>query len=74
MRTFVKVKPNAKTSQIVEASDGSLIVQLRSAPVDGKANSELIQLLAKKFGVPRSHITIVSGQNSRSKWIEITPY
>ncbi|WP_138498837.1 DUF167 domain-containing protein [Nostoc sp. PA-18-2419] len=71
MRKKVKVKPNSKQQKITEQRDGSLIVYLKSPPVDGKANEELIKLLAKKFGVAKSDITIKSGLSSRQKLIEI---
>ena len=45
----VKVKPNSQQQKITEVEDGSLIVHLKSPPVDGKANQELIKLLAKKY-------------------------
>ncbi|AHJ30475.1 hypothetical protein NSP_41750 [Nodularia spumigena CCY9414] len=48
-----------------------MIVRLKSPPVDGKANEELIKLLAEKFHVPKSHIRIKSGVSSRQKLIEI---
>ena len=71
MRKQVKVKPNSKIQKLVEEPDGSLTVHLKSPPVDGKANEELIKLLSKKFDVPKSHITIKSGLSSRQKLIEI---
>lgn len=40
-------------------------------PVDGEANDEVIALLSKALKVPRSSITIVKGQNSRMKLIQI---
>jgi len=71
MRKCVTVKPNAKVSKIQELEDGTLMAQLRSPPVDGKANTELIQLLAKTFGVSPSRITLLSGRQGRKKWVEI---
>lgn len=71
MQKKVKVKPNSKQQKIAEEDDGSLTVNLKSPPVDGKANEELIKLLAEKFAVPKSHITIKSGLSSRQKLIEI---
>ena len=71
MQKRVKVKPNAKQQKIEELADGSLNVHLKSPPVDGKANEELIKLLAKKFDVPKSSIRIKSGATSRQKLIEI---
>ncbi len=67
----VKVKPNSKQQSIEEQSDGSLKVHLKSPPVDGKANQELIVLLAKKLKVPKSAIAIKSGLSSKNKLVEI---
>jgi len=67
----VKVKPNSQQQKITEAEDGSLTVRLQSPPVDGKANQELIKLLAKKYQVRKSEITIKSGITSKHKLIEI---
>ncbi|WP_413173447.1 DUF167 domain-containing protein [Anabaena azotica] len=71
MQKKVKVKPNSKQQRITEQEDGSLIVHLKSPPVDGKANEELIKLLAEKFDVPKSDIRIKSGLSSRQKLVEI---
>ncbi|MBE9227067.1 DUF167 domain-containing protein [Phormidium sp. LEGE 05292] len=71
MKKQVKVKPNSKQQKIQEEADGSLTVHLKSPPVDGKANEELIKLLAKKFNVSKSQITIKSGLSSKTKLVEI---
>lgn len=71
MQLKVTVKPNSKKQNIEEVGDGSLIVRLKSPPVDGKANQELIELLAEKFDVAKSQIKIKSGLSSRKKLILI---
>ncbi len=72
MKTLrVKVKPNSKQQAIRQEEDGSLTVHLKSPPVDGKANQELIQLLAKELGMPKSCIRIKTGATSKTKLIEI---
>ncbi len=71
MQKKVKVKPNSKHQSIEEQIDGSLTVNLKSPPVDGKANEELIKLLAERFDVPKANIRIKSGLSSRQKIIEI---
>lgn len=71
MQIKIKVKPNSKQQKIVEEEDGSLTIQLKSPPVDGKANEELIKVLSKKFSVAKSYIRIKSGASSRQKLIEI---
>jgi uncharacterized protein len=71
MQIRVKVKPNSKIPRIIEEEDNSLTIYLKSPPVDGKANQELIKVLAEKFDVPKSRITIKSGLSSRQKLVEI---
>jgi len=71
MQKQVKVKPNSRKQNIEESTDGSLTIHLKSPPVDGKANKELIEVLAKKFDVLKSQIRIKSGLSSRTKLIQI---
>lgn len=67
----IKVKPNAKQQSIQIAEEGSLIVSLKSPPVEGKANAELIKILAAEFKVAKSDIQIKSGLSSKYKRVEI---
>ncbi len=71
MKIQVTVKANSKQQKIEESADGSLIVRLKSPPVDGKANRELIEMLAKQFKVAKSQISIKSGLSSKNKLVEI---
>lgn len=71
MKITINVKPNSGKSEIEEIDNGSLVVRLKSAPVDGKANDELIRLLSKHFHVPQKLIVIKQGSSSKKKLIEI---
>lgn len=71
MKIQVKVKPNSGQQKIEELENGSLIIFLKSAPINGKANQELIKILAKKYQVTQAHITIKAGLGSKNKLIEI---
>lgn len=71
MKIQVKVKPNSKQQKIETSADGSLIVSLKSPPIGGKANQELIELLAEKFQVAKSKISLKSGLASRNKLVDI---
>ena len=71
MKTSIKVKLRSKRRSIQYEDDGSLTVWLKSSPVDGKANQELIQLLAEELGVTKACVHIKSGATSRIKCIEI---
>jgi uncharacterized protein (TIGR00251 family) len=61
---------SSKPGIAVEA-DGSLKVRLKSPPVEGAANAELIELLAKALGVPRRAVTITGGAHARSKRVQV---
>lgn len=67
----VKVKPGSKHPRIDREEDGSLTVHLKSPPIEGKANEELIRQLADRFDVPKSRVRIKSGLSSRNKLIEV---
>ena len=45
----VKVKPNSRASRLEQQEDGTWLAQLKSPPVDGKANDELVALVARHF-------------------------
>lgn len=67
----VKVKPNARASTFEQAADGTWLAQLKSAPIEGKANDELIALVARHFECRKSCVSIKSGASGRLKWIRI---
>jgi uncharacterized protein (TIGR00251 family) len=70
MKVSVMVKPNSKVEEVVSSMDG-LIVRVKEPPKEGKANRAVVTLLAGFYNVPRSSISIVSGQGARKKIIEI---
>jgi len=67
----IKVKPNARGSSLHPNDGGVWSADLRSAPADGKANAELIQLVARHFNVPKSSVSIKRGASSRLKLLKI---
>jgi uncharacterized protein (TIGR00251 family) len=67
----IKVKPNARASLLTQAEDGSWLAQLKAAPVEGKANQELIALVARQFGCAKAAVTIKSGASGRLKRVRI---
>lgn len=67
----VKVKPRARVSSLARNADGTWLAGLKSPPVDGKANAELIALVAAQFGCARSAVSIKSGASGRTKLVKI---
>ncbi|MEO8935668.1 MAG: DUF167 domain-containing protein [Burkholderiaceae bacterium] len=71
MILHIKVKPNARRSALTQAEDGSWSASLVAQPVDGKANDELVALVARRFACRKADVSIKSGATSRVKRIEI---
>jgi uncharacterized protein len=67
----VKVKPNARESSLVREADGTWLARLKSPPVDGKANEELIELVARHFQCGKSAVVIKSGASARTKLLMV---
>lgn len=67
----VKVKPRSRASTLEPSDDGPWIAHLRAEPVDGRANEELIALVAKRFGCARSAVVIKSGASGRLKLVQV---
>lgn len=76
-RISVRLSPRASRDEIADfapAADGQgqvLRVRVTAPPVDGRANTALTRLLAKRLGVARGDVTVVVGQNSRQKVVAV---
>ena len=66
----IKVIPNAKKNKLVE-EPGRLKVYLTAPAVEGKANAALIEFLAEHFKVKKNRISIIRGNKTRDKVVEI---
>lgn len=71
MKINVKVIPKSSVQHIEKSLEGSLKVKLKSAPVGGQANKELIEALAKYYKVSKSQVQIIKGLTSKNKVVEI---
>ena len=70
-RIQVRVKPNARESGLEEAGDGTWLARVKSPPAEGKANAELIMLVARRFGLRMAQVTVKAGASGRTKLIEL---
>lgn len=66
-----RVSVRFSSDGMLKITGNEISVSLRSAPVRGRANHELVKILSRYFKVEPSRVRIVSGQNSRKKIIEI---
>ena len=67
----VKVKPRSRTSGLDRLPDGTWVARLKSPPVDGKANAELVTLIAERFRCPKATVTIRAGASGRRKIVRV---
>lgn len=67
----IKVEPRSSKSEVVGPYGDGLKVKLTSPPIEGKANKELIEVLAKKFGISKKNVEIIAGQSSKHKIVKL---
>ncbi len=67
----VKVEPRSSRAQVAGLLGEQLKVKLTSPPVEGAANKQLVEVLAKFFGVKKTAVNILKGQSSKNKVVEI---
>jgi len=71
MKFTVHVKPNSRRQAVEVREDGSLQVYLSAPPIEGRANEQLIELLADHFGKAKRDISIVAGRRGKLKIVEV---
>jgi len=67
----VWVTPGASRSEVAGVVDGRLRLRLAASAHEGKANAELVRLMAEMFGVPRRQVALAAGATGRRKLLRI---
>ena len=67
-----KIVPGSSRTSIVGLLDGMLKVKVSAPPEKGKANQCLIKFLAKQLGVKKNAVSIISGQTSTLKSVQVS--
>ena len=67
----VRVQPRASKDEVTGEMGGALKVRLRAPAMEGRANEALVEFLAELLKTSRSAVSILSGERSRVKRIEI---
>ena len=65
----VRAQPRSSRPGIDSIVGDAVKIRIKSAPVDGKANKELVETIADAFGLPKSRVELKSGQTSKTKRI-----
>jgi uncharacterized protein len=67
----VTVKPNARSASLVQLSDGSWLAKVLAPAREGRANKELVELIARHFGCVKAAVSIKSGASGRTKRVSV---
>ena len=72
MKIVVAVKPNSRIESVEIMADGSLLIRVNAAPVDGRANDRVIELLSEYFKKPKSSFSLLRGHKGKKKIFEVS--
>jgi uncharacterized protein (TIGR00251 family) len=67
----IKVKPNSRVSILEDLGDGAWLARVKAPPADGKANEELLRLVARHFDLRRAQVSIKRGTSGRLKRVQL---
>ncbi len=67
----IRVEPRSSRAEVIGVHGDTLKVKLTSPPVEGAANKQLIEILAKHFGIRKGAVRIIKGERSKNKVVEI---
>lgn len=68
----VKLTPRAGADEIVGLDGEALKIRIKAPPVEGRANEALLAFLARRLGVPRAAVELVSGAGDRRKVVRVS--
>lgn len=71
MILHITVKPGSRNDEFIVEADGAIKVKIKEQPIEGKANKYLVGYLSEIFGVPKSRIEILKGENNPHKKIQV---
>ncbi len=67
----VKVRPNAREQRLEPDAEGGWVARVKAPPVGGRANAELVKLIAREFGLRPRQVRIRHGGSGRTKLVDI---
>jgi uncharacterized protein len=65
------ITPRAGRDEVVGVAGDAIKIRLKAPPVEGRANEELLDFLAKRLAVPRAALAIISGASGRHKIVQV---
>ncbi|MNL08780.1 hypothetical protein D3C87_1295150 [compost metagenome] len=72
VRLHLFIQPKASKNEVVGPHNGEIKIKITSPPIDGEANSGLIEYLSKLFKIPKRDITLAKGETNRHKVLDLS--
>ena len=70
-RLKLRIVPNAKRNEVTGEHGDAVKIKVAAPAIEGKANEALLEFIAEKLGIHRRNLTLIAGEKSRDKLIEI---
>ncbi|MEI7821884.1 MAG: DUF167 domain-containing protein [Verrucomicrobiota bacterium] len=70
-RLKLRIVPNAKRDEVTGEHGDAVKIKVAAPAIEGKANEALLEFIAEKLGLHHRDITLIAGEKSRDKLIEI---
>lgn len=67
----IRVIPRSPRTRVDGTRGAAILIRLAAPPVDGAANDALIAFLSEELGVPRRNISVIAGEKTRDKRVQI---
>ena len=71
VRIVVSAKPKSAKEGLEVGKDGGLVVRVRAAPEDGKANARIVDVVADLLDVAKRQVHVVRGDTARHKELAV---
>ena len=71
VRITIRLSPKSSRDKVLGTHGNAIKIAITAPPVEGKANAHLIKFLSKRLRVAKSAITIVGGELSRDKRVDV---
>ena len=71
VRIMVRVSPGSRRTAVIGRYLDGWKVSVAAVPERGKANEEIVRLLANVLALPKNQLAIVTGHSARTKIVEV---
>lgn len=67
----LKVTPRSSKSEVIKIDESNYRIKVKNPPVEGRANREVVEVLAEYFKVPKNQVQIIRGLTGTYKTVKI---